>query len=68
MFEGVDGADDPDDLTYAVGDFGDGAGDDATQDIRITFASLGDNLLDEQIDILDVGSDIEALKADMLFV
>jgi len=65
VFEGVGSADGPDDLTYTVGDYG----EDATmQDIRITFAGLGDDLADERIDVLDVGSDIDALKADMMFV
>ncbi len=65
IFEGVGSADDPDDLTYAVGDFD---GDGAQDDIRITFSGLGDDLADERIDVLDVGSDIEALKTDMMFV
>ena len=58
-------ADDPGDLSYAVGDFD---GDGTEDDIRITFAGLGDDLADERIDVLDVGNDIDALKADMIFI
>jgi len=62
-FDGVGGADDPDDLTYEARDFDDDGTDDG---IRITFVDLGEELADEQIDVLNV-SDIEALKADILF-
>ena len=36
--------------------------------IRITFDGVSGDLLDERIDILGIGTDIEALKADVLFV
>jgi len=41
----------------------------AVPDIRIPFAGLGGDLLDERIDVLDVGSDIDidALRATMMF-
>ncbi len=57
MFAGVGDADDANDLTYAVCDFD---ADGAQDDIRITVAALGDDLLNEQIDVLEVGSDVEA--------
>jgi hypothetical protein len=65
LFRNLGGAIDPatpDDFTYMVDNFGGGA----EQDIRITFANLGANFANEQVDVLDVGSDIEALKADIL--
>ncbi len=65
VFDGVGSANNPNVLTYEVGDFDN---DDEVDDIRITFDDLGASLADEQIDVLDVGSDIEALKADMMFV
>ncbi len=61
VFAGVGTTGGPDDLLYAAGDFG---GDGAREDIRITFAELAD----AQIDVLDAGSDIDALKTDMQFV
>ncbi len=64
-FNGVGSATTPNVLTYEVGDFDSG---DGAEDIRITFGGLGDDLADERIMVLDVGFDIDALKADMLFV
>ncbi len=63
VFDGVGGVNDADDLTYTAGNF-DGVGQ---QDIRITFNGLGEDLLGERIDVLGVGTDIEALQADILF-
>ncbi len=57
------GSADEDDLSYEV----DTIGGSSTPDIRITFAGLDPSLVDEQIVVLDVGDEIEALKADMLF-
>ena len=54
-----------DDLTFEVRDFD----NDGTNDgIRIRFDGLGANLANEQIDVLGVGTDVDALKADILFI
>ena len=64
-FAGEGGADELDDLAYEA----DTIGGSSTPYIRITFAGLrpDPNLVDEQIVVLGVGDEIEALKADVLF-
>ena len=65
VFDSVGNANETDDLTFEVRDFD----NDGTNDgIRIRFDGLGANLANEQIDVLGVGTDVDALKADILFI